>query len=162
MVASQDETVAGAAPDRLHALPVSLDARGFGIVESPTMHRAPEIGVQFEIRAPPVFAHGAEDLFKMLLHFRMRPIQRVPGSVPPPCKRYLAGQKRLIVCSADEPIRVLLKNVGILLGDEGCNPDCWFKAAQADLFQYRDNISAERLARFQPVAHCGLVAIVNL
>src|SRR5215472_10354395 len=104
MVAAQNEAVTGAAADGFHALPIGLNASGLGIMESPAVHRAPKICVKFEIAAAPFLAHGAENLAKMLLNLRMRAIKCVPGTVPPSAKRYLAGEKRLIIGTANEPL----------------------------------------------------------
>src|SRR5262245_44211587 len=111
MVAAKDKTVSSAGANGLHAPAVSLDARGFGIMESTAVHGAPEIGVELEIAAPPLLAHGVEDFPQVLLHFRVRPIERVPRSMPPPAKRYQAGHKRFIVSAAYEPVRMLLKDL---------------------------------------------------
>src|SRR5215472_5552569 len=98
------------------------------------MHGSPEVGVQFEVGAAPVLAHGAEDFFEMLLHFRMRSMQSVPGSVPPSGEGNLAGNQGFVVCPADEPLRMLLEDMGILFGDERCHPDGRLKAALANFF----------------------------
>jgi hypothetical protein len=60
MITSEDEAIAGAAQDSLHASPIGLDARGFRIIKAASMNRAPEIGIQFEIGAAPFTAHGFE------------------------------------------------------------------------------------------------------
>src|SRR5215510_1492342 len=148
MIASQNETISSTMSNRLHASAVSLDTCGCRVVKAATMHCAPEVGIQFEVRAAPVLPHGAEDFLEMLLHFRMRSIQSVPGCVPPSGEGHLAGNQRFVVRSANEPLRLLLEDMGILLGDERCNPDCWLKAALANFFQDGNNVAAKSLARF--------------
>src|SRR5258708_7583556 len=103
-------------------------------MEPPAVHRAPEVGIEFEIGAAPFFAHGAEGLLKMLLNLGMSAVQHVPGGVPPSAKRYLTGHERFVVSAADEPFRMLLENMGALLGDERRYPDGRLEAALANLF----------------------------
>src|SRR5206468_11035939 len=57
VVAAEQEAVAGALDDRLHAAAVGLDAGGGGIVEVAAVDGAPEVGVQLEVGAAPVVAH---------------------------------------------------------------------------------------------------------
>src|SRR5262245_53616843 len=87
MIASQNEAVAGAAQDRLHAASIRLDACGVRIVKAATVYRAPEIRIQFEIRAPPFAAHRSKERLEVFLNFRMRSVQHVPWSVSPAAKR---------------------------------------------------------------------------
>src|SRR5260221_9308161 len=133
MIAAQNETTSRAPANGFHTLAVGLYAGGFGIMEPSAMHRAPEIGIEFEIGAAPLFAHGAEGLLEMLLHRGMSAIQHIPGSVPPSAKRYLAGHERFVISAADEPLRMLLENMGALLGDKRRYPDGRLEAALANL-----------------------------
>src|SRR5438105_2403523 len=153
MVATQNETISRAAADGFHALPVGLNARRFGIMEPTTVDRAPEIRIELEVGAAPLFAHRAERLLEMLLHLGMSAIQHVPWSVPPSAKSYLAGHQRFIVSAADEPLWMLLENVGTLFGDKRSYPNGRLEAAFSNLFQNSDNVSAKCFARLQPIAH---------
>src|SRR6185369_3104705 len=98
----------------------------------------------------------------MLLHFRMRVVEHVPWTTTPATKRYAIGAERLAVCILHEPIPMLLEDVRLFLGDERCNPDRGLEAARADLLQHALDVSAERRTRLEPVAHCRLVAVVDL
>src|SRR4051812_36585769 len=97
MIAAEDETVARAAQDRLHPAPVGFDARGFRVGEFPAVHRAPEVGVELEVRHAPLFAHRAEDGFEMALYFGIGAVERVPGAAPPALERHFVGGERLAV-----------------------------------------------------------------
>ena len=131
MIAAKNEAPARSATNCRQSPPISLDTSGLGIMEAATVHCTPEIGVELEIGAAPLVAHGAEYFFQVLLHFRMRPIQRVPRSMSPSAKGDLAGRQRLIVGAANKPFRMLLENMGILLRDERSYPDGRLKPAPA-------------------------------
>src|SRR5258707_8254693 len=96
MVAAENKTVSSAPANRFHALAIGLYTRCLGIMEPSAVHRAPEIGVKFEVSAAPLFTHSAEGLFEMLLHLRMSAVERIPRTVTPSTKRYLAGNQTLI------------------------------------------------------------------
>src|SRR5258708_4224782 len=162
MVAAKNKTVSRAAANRFHALAIGLYPRCPGIMEPPAVHRAPEIGVELEVSAAPLFAHGAEGFFKMLLHLGMSAVERIPRAVTPSAKSYLAGNERLTIGAPDEPLRMLLEDVRTLLGDKRRHPYGRLKAPFANFLQHCDNVSAKCLAGFEPVAHGGLVAIINL
>src|SRR6266481_2769495 len=97
MVAAENKTASSAPANCFHALAIGLYTRCLGIMEPSAVHRAPEIGVKFEVSAAPLLAHGVEDLFEMLLHFRMSAVERIPRTVTPSTKSYLAGHERLII-----------------------------------------------------------------
>src|SRR5262249_9719459 len=162
MIAAQDEGVAGAAANRFHAPAIRLYAGCPGIMKVPAVHRAPEVGVEFEVSTAPVPAHCAKNFFKVLLDLRVRTIQGVPGSVTPSSKRHPVGRQRFTVVALHEPICMLLEDSRTLLGHKRSDPDSWFKTSLANLLQDCYNIAAKRPAGFQPVAHRRLIAIVNL
>src|SRR6185369_13563901 len=94
MVAAKNETAGTAAKYRLHAAPVRLDPRCARIVKAPSMHRAPEIRVQFEVGTAPVTAHCAKDQLEMLLSFWIRAVQRVPRTTTPAAERHPVRSQR--------------------------------------------------------------------
>src|SRR5947209_7350005 len=98
----------------------------------------------------------------MLLHLRMRSVQRVPGPAAPPAKGDLIGGKRLSHFVLYEPLRMLLEYTRTRLSNERSHPDCRLKPSRPDRFQYTLQVAAESLASVQPIAHGRLVAVVNL
>src|SRR5689334_22555253 len=111
MIAAKDKTVACAANDSLHAAAVRLDARCLGIVQAAAVHGAPEIRIQLEISAPPLIPHGPEERFQVLLNVRVCPVERVPGTSPPPAEGHHVGRESCARSVLDEPVRVFLKYV---------------------------------------------------
>src|SRR5206468_8343782 len=57
---------------------------------------------------------------------------------------------------------MLLEDVRIFLSDERRNPDRRLKAPRSNLLEHSLNVAAESATRFQPVAHGGLITIVDL
>src|SRR3989442_4124124 len=57
---------------------------------------------------------------------------------------------------------MLLEDVRCLLGDKRRNPDRGFESTGADLFEHSLDVSSESRSGFQPVAHGGLITIVDL
>src|SRR5687767_925086 len=88
MIATEHETTAGPPKDRLHATPVSIDTRRAPVVKVSAVNRAPEVRVEFEVRATPLAVHRAKELFEMLLHLRVRAVQHVPWTTTPAAERY--------------------------------------------------------------------------
>src|SRR5215472_9010174 len=162
MVTAKDEAVTGPAADGLHPAPIRLYAGCLRIVKTPAVHRYPKISVELEVGAPPVPAHCTEDLLQVFPDLGMRSIQRVPGRVTPSAECDFAGQQRLAVAAANEPLRVLLKDLRILFCDKRCNPDGRFESPSPNLLVHFDHISAERLAGLQPVSHRGLITVIDL
>ena len=162
MIASEDEAVAGALEHGLHAAAIGFDARGFGIVEVAAVHRAPEVGVELEVSHAPLVAHGAEDGLQVLLHFGIGAVERVPGAAAPALEGDLVGGERLAVGVLHEPVGMLLEDVATGFGDERRHPDGGLEALLADGLQHFLHAAAEGASGFQPVAHGGLVAIVEL
>src|SRR4051812_48643649 len=162
MVAAEDEAVAGAAEDRLHAAAVGLDARRLWIVEAPAVDRAPEIRVQLEVGDAPFATHGAEQVLEVRLHLWMRTIEDVPRTATPAAERDLVRTKRRVVCVLDEPVRMLLEDVRVFLGHERRHPDGRLEAALPNGVDHLAHVSPERGTGLEPVSHCGLVAIIDL
>src|SRR5262245_756268 len=133
MIAAEQERVAGATPDRLHSVPIGLNARRAGIVERSAVNRAPEVRIELEIGATPLAAHRAKDLLEMRLRAGMRAVDRVPGAAAPSSERDLVGAKRIAVRVLDEPVRMLLKQMRACFGDERRDPDRGLKAAFPNL-----------------------------
>src|SRR5215831_4199374 len=92
----------------------------------------------------------------------MSSIKHVPWTTPPAAERHLVRTQWRGIISHHEPLGMLLEDMRIFLGDERRNPDRRLKAANADLFEHSLNVSAESAAGFQPVAHGGLITIVDL
>src|SRR5215813_2653427 len=57
---------------------------------------------------------------------------------------------------------MLLENVRLFLGDERRDPNRGLETACANLLQHALHVAAKRRASFEPVAHRGLVAVVDL
>ncbi len=132
VVAAEDEAVAGAAQDGLHAAAVGFDAGGFGIVQLAAVHGAPEVGVELEIGHSPLLSHGAEDVFQVLLHLGVGAIERVPGAMAPSLESDLVGRERLAVFALHEPVGMLLEDVAAGFGDERTHPDGGLEALLAN------------------------------
>src|SRR5450759_2142821 len=162
MIAAQDEGIARAAQDRLHAAAIGFDAGGFGVVHLAAVHGAPEVGVELEIGHAPFLAHGAEDVLQVLLYLGVGAIERVPGAAAPSLEGDLVGGERLTVLALHEPIRVLLEDVAAGLGEARTHPAGGLEALLADRLEHAPHVAAEGLAGFQPIAHGGLVAVVQL
>src|SRR5439155_10182428 len=94
MIAAEDERIARAAKDRLHAAAIRFDARRLRIVETAAVHRAPEVRVQLEVGAAPFLPHRAEDVREMLLRIAVRAVERVPGTATPAAKGHAIGSQR--------------------------------------------------------------------
>src|SRR5262249_31268801 len=107
MIAAEEETIAGATPDRLHPAPVRFNARGPWIMKAAAMNCAPEICVKLEIGAAPFLAHRGKNCFQMTLGCRMRTVERIPWSVTPTAEGYAIGTKRLSGGVFYEPIGML-------------------------------------------------------
>src|SRR5215213_2916852 len=88
MITTKHKTVLDAAQYRLHAAPISLDARCVWIVKTAAVNRAPEVRVELEVSASPVASHRAEEIFEMLLHFRMSAVEHVPWTMTPATERH--------------------------------------------------------------------------
>src|SRR5687767_7367894 len=88
MIATEHKTMARAAKDRLHATTVSFDTRCARIVKVSTVNGAPEVRVEFEVRATPFTVHRAKELFEMLLYVGVRTVEHVPWTTTPAAKRY--------------------------------------------------------------------------
>src|SRR5215469_7048595 len=162
MVAAEDEPVTGAAPDRFHAATIGLNACGLAIMEATAVHRTPEIGIEFEIRAAPLIPHSAKQLLKVLLNFRMRTVENQPRAVPPTAKCHAIRRKWVSACILDEPVGMLLENLGLAFGDERRYPDRRLETAFADGAQHVANIASERRAGLEPIPHGRLVAVIDL
>ncbi len=67
MVAPENEAVACAADDRVHAAAVGLDAGRARVVEPPAVHRTPEVRVELEVRAAPFGVHDVENALQVRL-----------------------------------------------------------------------------------------------
>src|SRR5439155_14357467 len=162
MIAAENEAVAGAAANRVHSAPICVDACCRRIMKPAAVDRAPEIRVELEIATTPLAPHRPEQLLEMLLHRGMRAVEDVPRTAPPPAERDAVGAKRRPIGVFDEPVAVLLKHLRRLFGDERRHPDRRLEPAFADLGEDALHVAAERRAGFEPVAHGGLIAIVDL
>ena len=147
MVAAEDERVAAAAQHRRHAAPIGLDARRARIVEAAAVNRAPEVGVELEIRAAPLVAHRREDALEMRLRFRMRAVERVPRATAPAAERDAIGAQRLAVIVFHEPVGMLLEEIRALFGDERRHPDRRLESAIADLLEHRLHLRRQTRCR---------------
>src|SRR5688500_5064098 len=123
MVTPEDERIAGAAPHCGHAAPVGLNARRARIVEVAAVNGSPEVRIELEIRAAPLFAHRRKDMLEMRLRFRMRTVDRVPRTTAPPAERDAVSAQRLTLLVFHEPVRMLLEEIRAFFGDEGSHPD---------------------------------------
>ena len=132
------------------------------IVEPAAMHRAPEIGVELEIGATPFLAHGAKELFEMPLHLGMRAVERVPWPAPPAAERHAIGSQRRAGGVLDEPAGMLLKDRGLLFGNERRDPDRGLESAASNLIEHGAHAATERRAGREPVAHRALIPVVDL
>src|SRR5262249_41537296 len=143
MVAAKYESIARATKNRLHPAPVGFNTRRAWIVKTTAVHRAPEVGVELEIRAAPFAPHCAEDHFEMFLSFRMRAIERVPGAAPPSAEGDFVRAQGLAIGVRDEPVRMPLEQMRLLFGDEWSDPDRGLEATFANLTEHALYIAAE-------------------
>src|SRR5437879_5934555 len=104
MITSQNERVSCSAPHHFHAAAISLYMGGFGIVQTPAGHDAPEISVQLEVSDAPVAAHRAKHVFEMRARLGMGSVQRVPRALSPSSKRHAIGRQRNALAVLHEPI----------------------------------------------------------
>src|SRR5437588_12852372 len=107
MVAAEDEAVARAAENRLHAAAVRLDACGARVPVSPAVNRAPEVCVELEVRDAPLAPHRREQVLEMFLHLRVRAVEYVPGAATPAAEGDFIRAQRLGVVVTHEPVRML-------------------------------------------------------
>src|SRR6185437_5356214 len=115
-----------------------------------------------EIRAAPLALHRTKELFEVLLDRGMRAVEDVPWTTTPAAERDAIRSQRRAVGVFHKPVWMLLEDMRLLLSDERCDPDRRLEAARADLFQHALHVAAKRRAGFEPVAHSGLVAVVDL
>src|SRR5258706_373506 len=97
MVATEDETISRAASNCFHTSSICLDARRFRIVETPAVHRAPEIRVQLEIGAAPFLPHRSEKRLEVSLYIRMAAVECVPRPPSPAGESHLIRGQRFSV-----------------------------------------------------------------
>src|SRR5215203_1556857 len=162
MIASQDKSVTGAVDHGSHAAAVSFDPRCPAVVKMSAMDRSPKIGIELEISYAPVLAHRSKNGFEVLLHFRMCTVECVPRTASPAAEGHAIRAERFAVGTVHEPLGMLAKQIGFLLGDERCNPDRRFETSLANPFQNALHIAAECGAGFQPIAHRRLVTVIDL
>src|SRR5262245_44764289 len=98
----------------------------------------------------------------MFLCFRMRAVERIPGAAPPSAEGDFVRAQWIAVSALDQPVRMSFEQMRFLLGDERSDPNRRLETSFANLFQYAFYVTAESRARLQPVAHCRLVAVVDL
>src|ERR1051326_6109175 len=161
MIAAENETLARAAQDGLHAAPVGFDACRARIVEAASVHGAPEVAIEFEIGAAPLLTHGAKDHLQMFLGLQVRAIERIPRPAPPAAERDAVGAQRLALIVFHKPIGVLFEEMRILFRDEWGDPDGRLEAAFTNLFEHALHVSAEGRSRFQPISHRWLIPVIN-
>ena len=125
------------------------------------LERAPIVGIQFKIVHPPLFAHRAKDVFKMLLHFRVRAVQGIPRAIAPTAKRDRAGIERLAVGILHKPIRMLAQHTRILLRDKGRHPNRRLKPFCANIGNGLLDVAILWI-RVKPIAEKGLIPIIQL
>src|SRR6266487_1290221 len=106
MIASENETVLGPAQDRLHPASISLNARSLWIVQLASVHRTPEVRIEFEVCAAPIPAHRPEERLEMLLDCWVGAVERIPGPPPPAGECHLVRAQRLAVTVFHEPVRM--------------------------------------------------------
>src|SRR5829696_159037 len=127
MIAAQNEGSASSLDHGPHPSTVSFDTRRARVVESPAMHRTPEICIELEIGNAPVVPHRAENGLEMSLHAGMCTIQSVPAAFfldrAPPAEGHSVRTQRFAVRIYYEPVRMLLKQVRPFLGDKRSNPN---------------------------------------
>src|SRR5262245_54037581 len=162
MVATEQKCVAGPAPDRLHAATIGLDARSLWIVKAPAVHRTPEIGVELEVAAAPFRAHRPEYRFKMCLRARMCTVDRVPRTATPSAESHAIGPQRRAGVVFDEPVGMLCEQFRFGFGDERRDPDGRLETLSSNRIEHRSNIAAKCGSGVEPIAHCALIAIVDL
>src|SRR6185503_19114526 len=135
MITTQHETVFDAAQYRLHAATICFDSRRARIVKATAVNRAPEVRIELEVGAAPITLHDAEELFEMLLHFRMRAVEHVPWTTPPTTKCDAIRPQRFPLRVFHKPIGMLLKDFRFFFSDERRDPDGRLKTTLANLFQ---------------------------
>src|SRR5262249_40533959 len=74
----------------------------------------------------------------------------------------IGAKRALSLPIDDEPVAMLLKQSGRLLGNERRNPDGWFEASAANLIEDRSHTAAEGRAGIEPITHRALVPVVDL
>src|SRR5258708_36748828 len=95
MIATENETISGAAANRLHPATIGFDTGRIRIAKVSTMNRTPKVCVEFEMGAAPLTAHRAKDYFQMLLGFRVCSVEDIPGSDRPTAEGHPICTQRL-------------------------------------------------------------------
>src|SRR5438105_3887910 len=98
----------------------------------------------------------------MGLRVGMRAIEHVPRTVTPSAERHAIGTQRCTVRVLDEPVRMRAEQIRFLFRDERRYPNRRLESACTDIGEHGSHVAAERRAGLEPVAHCTLVAIVDL
>src|SRR5262245_66166732 len=111
VIAAEYEAVARAAQNRLHPAPVGFNARRAWVVKTSAVHRAPEVGVELEVRTSPLAPHCAEDNFEMFPRFRVSAVERVPGAATPAAESDFVGAQGLALGVFDEPVGMLFEQM---------------------------------------------------
>src|SRR5262245_50533933 len=162
MIAAKNKTVSSASQNCLHPALVSLDSCDVRITKPAALHRAPEVGVEFKVCATPFLSHRLKDVLQVSLRFGIASIKRIPGNVTPTAKSNSVGTQRCAIDIPHEPVRMLFEDMRFLFSNERSHPDRWLKPAFADLLEHPPYIATKRRARFEPIAHRWLIAIINL
>ena len=92
----------------------------------------------------------------------MRAIEHIPRSQPPPAKTDLVRPQWPPFAILHEPVRMLTKQTGFRARNKGRDPDRRFEAFGPNLAQHGPHIAAEGLPGLEPVAHPGLIAVIDL
>lgn len=98
----------------------------------------------------------------MLLHLCVCAIEHLPGTASPTAERDLIGTQRLSFRVFNKPVWMLLEDARPLFSNKRRNPDRRLETTLANLLQNTLDVATKRGARFEPVAHRGLIAIVDL
>src|SRR5215831_17579325 len=118
LVTAEYESVSGTFDDRLHPSAIRLDASSLWVVMTATVHRSPEVRIKLEIRAAPIIAHGAKDVFEMSLCFRISAVKRIPWTTSPPSKGDTVRTQWFSIGAFYKPVRMLLKEIRSLFSNK--------------------------------------------
>ncbi len=97
----------------------------------------------------------------MLLHVRMRAIQHIPRSTTPTAISDLFGFEWLTCGIFHKPVWVLTKDRRIRFRDKRGKPDSGLFTLCANIGNHLLNTTGEFLRRRKPIAHKGLIAVIQ-
>ena len=110
----------------------------------------------------PLLAQGTKHPLEVSLHLGVGAIQHIPGGAAPAAVGNPLGGQRQPVIPLHEPVGVLLKHLGARLGDKGSHPERRLAAGTSDLGGQGRHPLLELGRRGEPVAHLGLITIIDL